>query len=120
MKNLDGTLSGTEITKTVPCAINCDYYCNVKTTGASGAVVPEVIMDTSGLGNNLMLSGFANTADSGYNKYGVLKLSGTETVKLDNPILFLVPLTVNSSTLLTKFTRSNSHTQSKDEAAVSV
>jgi len=35
-------------------------------------------------------------------------------------ILFLVPLTVNSSTLLTKFTRSNSHTQSKDEAAVSV
>ena len=87
VKNLDGTLSGTEITKTVPCAINCDYYCNVKTTGASGAVVPEVIMDTSGLGNNLMLSGFANTADSGYNKYGVLKLSGTETVKLDNPIL---------------------------------
>lgn len=87
VKNLNGTLGGTEITKTVPCAINCDYYCNVNTTGASGAVVPEVLTDTSGLGNNLTLSGFANTADSGYNKYGVLKLSGTETVKLDNPIL---------------------------------
>ena len=87
VKMLKGTLSGTEITKTVPCAINCDYYCNVNTTGTSGAVVPEVITDTSGLGNNLKLSGFANTADSGYNKYGVLKLSGKEIVKLDNPIL---------------------------------
>lgn len=87
VKNLNGTLSGTEITKTVPCAINCDYYCNVNTTGASGAVVPEVLTDTSGLGNNLKLRGFENTADSGYNRFGVLKLSGKETVKLDNPIL---------------------------------
>lgn len=87
VKNLDGTLSGTEITKTVPCAINSDYFCKVNTTGTSGAVVPEVLTDTSGLGNNLKLSGFENTADSGYNRFGVLKLSGKETVKLANPIL---------------------------------
>ena len=87
VRTLEGTLSGTEITKTVPCAINCSYYCRVSTTGTSGAAVPEMLADTSGLGNNVTLSGFANTTDSGYNRFGVLKLNGTETVKLANPIL---------------------------------
>ena len=78
---LTGTLAADPaVTAQVSVGVNTPL-CSLVTSG-SNAEAPSVIRDSSPFGNDAEPLGFAWTETSGYNRYGVLRTSGAEALKI--------------------------------------